>query len=52
MLFSEGMAAKYPGYKLDKNFSLVNENDVEIDLSEFKQLLMSKDLEYYQATKH
>ena len=50
MTFSEGIEKKYPGYSLDKSI-IVNNSDEEIDLEDLKQLLLSKDLDYYKMVK-
>ena len=51
MLFRDGIAHKFPGYTLDKKMLIVNESDVDVDLDELKELLLSKDLEYYRTNK-
>jgi hypothetical protein len=46
--FSEGIYERYPGYELDKKYRIINKSDAEMDLDEFKAILLNKDLEFYE----
>jgi hypothetical protein len=49
--YSEGIDKKFPGYKVDSHYKVVNTNDIEIDLNELKSFLLSKDLDSYDLNK-
>ena len=51
MKFTEGIAAKYPGYGLDKKFMVVNKHDISINLEEIKNIFLSKDMDQYECIR-
>lgn len=40
--FGEGIRFKYPGYRLDERMLVCNVDDLEIEFSEFRSLMLSK----------
>ena len=51
-MFTEGIKKKFPDYKLDQNYLIQNESDLEIDWKELVSLFKSNDLETYYKDKY
>jgi hypothetical protein len=51
MTYTEGINHKFPGYGIDKKFLIYNMDDNAVDLEDLKNLLISKDLNYYHKVK-
>lgn len=51
MLYSEGIAFKFPGYDVDKKYYVRNVSDIEVNPNKLRSLLLSKDILNYKQVK-